>query len=220
MRYRYYFLEALGITLFLFLIGFMIGFSIEQTRNNELNRYYDNTEDALGELQNQLDISNLGKYTCSELIERNFKIGDQIYTQALIFDKYEDSAIFTKTQLIIEHKKFDILRTLFWINSIKIKERCGKEAFDTLVYLYDYESDVVKDVAKQKVMAMITQKIKQTYPDKLILIPIAKNLNISELNLIIEDYESLNEAALIVVNEEELFLYNQTSQIRDYFNII
>jgi len=220
MRYRYYFLEALIFTIALFAIGFFMGFVIEQARNNELHSYYSNTENALNNLQEQLDISNLGKYTCSELIERNFDIGDQIYTQALIFDRYENSAIFTKNQLIDEHRKFDILRTLFWINSIKIKDRCGSEVFDTLVYLYDYQSEVIEDVAKQKVMARVTLEIKQDSKNSIILIPIAKNLNISELNSMIKDYDSINESTLLILNEQKAFLYNQTEQIRDYFNLI
>jgi len=220
MRYRYYFLEALILTLLLFVVGFLIGFSIEQERNRELLNYYSSTENSINELQNQLDISNLGKYPCPELINRNFDIADRIYTQALIFDRYENSAIFTKMQLISEHRKFDRIRTMFWINSMKIKERCGKEVFDTMVYLYDYQPEEVDDVAKQKVMARITQEVKQNSNEKIVLIPIAKNLNISELSSIINEYEGVNESALLIVNEDKVFLYNQTRQVREYFKLV
>jgi len=219
MRYRYYFLEAFALTILLFVGGFIIGLSIENSRNLELANYYISTEDEISGLADQLDISNLGKYACSELIERNFYIGDQIYSQASIFEEYENSAILTKSQLIREHRKFDVLRTLFWVNSINIKKRCGNDVFDTVVYLYDYQTDELEEVAKQKVMSRITSEIKESLQDKVILIPIAKNLNISSLNSLLQDYKNTNESALMIVNEDKEFLYNQSEDIRDYFEI-
>jgi hypothetical protein len=219
MRYRYYFLEALVLTILLFIGGFLIGLSIEKSRNLELANYYISTEDEISGLADQLDISNLGKYACSELIERNFYIGDRIYQQASIFEEYENSAILTKYQLIREHRKFDVLRTLFWINSINIKKRCGNDIFYTVVYLYDYQAEEVENVAKQKVMARIASEIKENSQNKVILIPIAKNLNISSLNALLQDYKNTNESALMIVNEDKEFLYNQTEEIRDYFEI-
>jgi hypothetical protein len=219
MRYRYYFIEALVLTLFLFLIGFLIGMGIEQNRNEKLANSYLNTESEILDLGAQLDITNLGRFTCSELIKRNFYIGNQIYEQALIFEEYENSAILTKSQLVKEHKKFDALRTLFWINSIKIKDRCGNNVFDTVVYLYNYPTEEIDELAKQRVMARITQEIKSKYEKEVILIPIAKNLNITSLNTLIEYYDYINESTLLIVNEKETFLSNQTEQIRSYFKI-
>ncbi len=219
MRYRYYFLEALVLTILLFIGGFFIGLSIEKSRNSELANYYLTTEDEISSLADQLDISNLGKYTCSELIERNFYIADSIYRQALVFEEYENSAILTKSQLTREHRKFDVLRTLFWINSIDIKKRCGDNVFNTVVYLYDYQVEKTEEVAKQKVMARISGEINDNSENEAILIPIAKNLNISSLNTLLQNYTHINETTLIIINEKNEFLYNQAEEIRDYFKI-
>jgi hypothetical protein len=219
MRYRYYFIEALALTLFLFIIGFLIGLNIEHNRNVEITEYYMNTEESLGILTDKLALSNLGKYTCSELITQNFEIGNQIYEQALIFERYENSATFTKSQLIGEHRKFDVLRTMFWTNSIKIKERCGEDSFNTIVYLYNYQSEEIEEIAKQKIMSSITQEIKEKAKEKIILIPIAKNLNISSLNVMMSEYDNLNESTLLIVNEDLTFLANQTEDLRKYFKI-
>lgn len=219
MRYRYYFMEAFFLTILLFIGGFFIGMNIEQNRNANLAVSYFNTESEILDLGAQLDISNLGKFTCSELIERNFQIGNQIYEQALIFQNYEEAAIFTKAQIVKEHKKFDTLRTLFWINSVKIKSRCGSEVFNTVIYLYDYPATNIEEVAKQRVMAKITQEIKDNSMEKVVLIPIAKNLNVSSLNALTEDYAGLNESVILIVNEQRIFRYNETEKIRAYFGI-
>jgi len=220
MRYRHYFLEALILTMILFAFGFMIGLSIENHRNSELIKYYTATEKEITTITDQLDISNLGKYTCHELISRNSETGDEIYTQALIFEEYENSAILTKSYLEKEHRKFDVLRTLFWINNIKIKERCGKNVINTLVYLYDYNPENDEDLAKQRVVSQITTEIKGALQDRVVLIPIAKNLNISSLDNILEKYNYDNESILLIVNEEKLFLFNELDDGRKYFNDI
>ena len=219
MRYRYYFIEAFILTVLLFVGGFFIGMGIEKTRNDYLAQSYYSTESEILDLGAQLDISNLGRYTCSELIARNFDIGNQIYEQALIFQDYENAAILTKTQLVKEHKKFDALRTLFWVNSIKIKERCGEGVFNTVVYLYDYPATETESMAKQKIMARITQEIKDLAQNEVVLIPIAKNLNISSLNDLISQYDLENESAVLLINEKDVFFTNETDKIRNYFDM-
>lgn len=219
MRYRYYFIEAFILTCAIFAVGFFIGWNIEQSRNNELTNLYYSTEDELLDLGTQMSMTNLGKFTCSELIERSFIIGDRIYEQALIFDDYESAAIFTKSQLIKEHRKFDTLRTLYWISNIKIKERCGENAFITLVYLYDYPTKNNEEVSKQRVMSKVGLEVKQSLDGKTILIPIAKNLNISSLDDILSKYNLFNESAILIVNEERVFLANETDDIRSYLGI-
>lgn len=219
MRYGYYFIEALALTIMLFIGGFMLGLLMENNRNSELATSYLSVEVEILDLGAKLDISNLGKYTCSELILRNSEIGDEIYSQALIFQRYEDAAIFTKDKLVEEHRKFDILRTMFWINSVKIKDRCGSRVFDTVVYLYDYPVEDMSSVAKQRVMESITAEIKGKIDGNIVLIPIAKDLNISTLDSMIEKYSNINESAVLVVNEDAVFLSNQTMEIRSYFNI-
>lgn len=219
MRYRYYFLEALALTIILFIVGFLIGLNIEYNRNLELIKYYNDAENHITTITDRLDISNLGKYTCPELIQRNFEIGNEIYSQALIFEEYEESAILTKSYLNQEHRKFDILRTLFWINSVKIKERCGNNIYDTIVYLYDYNPETTEDLAKQRVMSAISSEIKSSLNDRVVLIPIAKNLNISTLDNILDDYNYGNESALLIVNEKRLFFFNQTEDVRQYLNL-
>ena len=103
-------------------MGFLLGLSLEMTRNAQLNEYYNSTQSELSVLELQLRIPDLENINCSKLIAQNFELGDKIYQQALIFQDYETAAIFTKSELVEEHRKFDILRTMYWINSINIKK--------------------------------------------------------------------------------------------------
>jgi hypothetical protein len=212
IRYRYYFLEALAITIILFIVGFLLGLSLEMTRNAQLNEYYNSTQSELSVLELQLRTPGLEDINCSKLIAQNFELGDKIYQQALIFQDYETAAIFTKSELIEEHRKFDILRTMYWINSINIKKICGNDSFKTIVYLYDYPATKIEDISKQRVMEKISQEIRDSTQDS-ILIPIAKNLNITELNELIKQYPKRNESVLLIINEKDEFGYDEAKEL-------
>lgn len=212
IRYRYYFLEALAVTLTLFIVGFLLGLSLEMTRSAELNEYYKNTQSELSTLELQLRIPDLENIECPKLIAKNFELGDKIYQQALIFQNYETAAIFTKSELISEHRKFDILRTMYWINSINIKQICGNDSFKTIVYLYDYPATRREDISKQRVMEKISQEVRGG-DENSILIPIAKNLNITELNELIKQYSKINESVLLIINEKDEFGYEEAKEL-------
>ncbi len=219
MRYRYYFLEALFITLLIFFIGFIIGYTLENNRNLILKEYYSETEDSINSLFEEIDKFNLNSSECETLIEKGLELGDRIYRQALIFEKYETSAILTTNHLIEEHKKFDLLRTLYWANLIDLKKYCNGGS-NTLVYLYDYRPKKIKDIAKQKTSSTIASEIKVIFEDDLILIPIAKNLNISYLDKLIEMYEIPQDTVFFIANEEKIFKYGEMEEIKDYFSRI
>ncbi|VVB79608.1 Uncharacterised protein [uncultured archaeon] len=213
MRYRYYFIEALVMTMLLFSVGFMFGLGVEKARNNYLTASYLSVEKEIADLGSELDVSNLGKYNCSQLVSRNFELGNEIYNQAKIFQEYEDAAIFTKDQLSIEHRKFDKLRTSFWVNSIRIKSMCGSDVFNTVIYLYNYPATTTEEIAKQRVMERITSDLKDLPGKGTILIPIAKNLGIKELDEQTSKYPGSNESVLLVVNEKIVFSYDDADKV-------
>jgi len=212
IRYRHYFIEALVITLILFIMGFLLGFSLESARNAELTEYYNSTKSDLGLLESQLKSLDVDDEECSKLITQNFELGNRIYEQALIFQDYETAAIFTKSELVEEHRKFDILKTIYWINSIGIKKTCGDDSFETIVYLYEYPATQIEEISKQRVMEKISQEVRSNTKES-ILIPIAKNLEISELTELIKQYDKVNESVLLIINEREVYGYEESKSL-------
>ena len=76
--------------------------------------------------------------SCEDLKNASINFADKIYEEAKELERFESSNKLTDSLKII-HGKYDLLRTLLWMNVIDIKENCGE--IDTVVYLYEYNSD-------------------------------------------------------------------------------
>ena len=183
------FLEALIITLFIFGVGILLGVFIESGRESQISELFLASDINLLDVKIQTEILNLKDINCGEAIKKNIEFGDKIYNDAKILERYEGASRIKNT-LVQYHKKYDLLRTLLWLNSIKIKEKCGN-GFHTLVYLYDYSPDELELKGKQAVFSNFLTDLKEEFGGSIILIPIAKNLDISSLDLLIKKYNQL-----------------------------
>jgi hypothetical protein len=189
------FWEALVIAIFLFGIGIVVGFLIEDGRTNQINNMYQDSELNLIEITLQSDIISTSSSDCDSLVKNNINFGDRIYEYAKLLEKYQSSAKLTDT-LLKEHKKYDLLRIRFWLNSIKIKEKCGN-SFHTVVYFYDYNIEDITITAKQGVFSEYLKELKDREGNKIMLIPIAKNMDIDSLNLLIDKYNISDTFVLV-----------------------
>ena len=174
------FWEAAVITLFIFGLGILLGIFIENSRGDKISDLYLISEVNLLDVQIQTEILNLDYADCQEIVEKNIEFADKVYNDAKVLERYEGASRF-KDLLVQQHKRYDLLRTLLWINSIKIKEKCGN-SLHTLVYLYDYQIDDLQEKSKQEVFSRFLEELKRDSGDTIILIPIAKNLNITKKN--------------------------------------
>ncbi len=192
------FWEALIITVFIFGVGILLGIFIENGRAGNISEMYLKSEINLLDIKVQTEILDMEDLNCEQAIQENLNFGDKIYQDAKTLDKYEAASRITDS-LIEQHKRYDLLRTLFWINSIKIKEKCG-EQFHTVVYLYDYEPEDIELKSQQIVFSRFLSELKNEQGSDIVLIPIAKNLNLSSLNLLIAKYQL--GPATVILNEE------------------
>lgn len=198
---KHVFWEALVVAVFIFGIGIMLGFFLEGSRVDLVSEMYVNSEIHLLDIQaltNSLDIDDLN---CEAAINENINFGNRIYEDAMILDRYESAATLTKT-LEDHHKRYDLLRTLFWINSIKIKEKCN-ESFHTVVYLYEYGSEEIEEKTKQNVFSRFLGELKEKKGDRIVLIPIAMNMNFSSLDVLIDKHQL--DGAAIILDEDQVF---------------
>jgi hypothetical protein len=204
------FWEAFIMALFVFGTGILLGIFIENSREDKLAKLYANSEIDLLDVQIQSEILNLNVLNCDEAIIKNIEFGDRVYNDAKLLDQYEEASNL-KSSLIQQHKKYDLLRTLLWLNSIKIKEKCGNESFHTVVYLYDYQPLALEEKSKQKVFSRFLEDLKSKEGNKILLIPIARNLEISSLDLFINSYD-INQTSIIV--DERLVITNPAEFIK------
>lgn len=198
---KHAFWEAFVIAVFIFGLGVLIGVFIENSRAGEITGLYLQSEINLLDIQIQTQTLELENLNCEQAIHNNIKFGDKIYNEAKLLTRYEDASRITE-ELKQQHRRYDLLRNLFWINSIKIKQKCGPE-FSTVVYLYEYEPDLVTERNKQVVFSRYLGEIKQKFEDKIVLIPIAINMNLDSVEIMISKY-GINQTSIIV--DEKLII--------------
>lgn len=207
------FLEALILAIFIFLIGILLGFLIESSRVEKISDLYLKSETNLLDIQVQTKLLDSKDIDCEFSIEKNIEFGNKIYNEAKLLSKYEAVSKLTNS-LKEQHRRYDMLRVLFWINSIKLKETC-KEAPSTVVYLYNFEPTSLNEKSQQKVISNYLMNVKEKYGNDFMLIPIARDLDLVSLEILTREIKQ--EGPVIIINEEFLIdnIHN-LNKITDY----
>jgi hypothetical protein len=145
---KWNFLYALIITLIVFNFGIFMGYMLESSRINKINVMYLESELELLDQRIQKDASDIVDLDCESMVKENINFADKIFEEAQIIHKYEE-ANRINDDIIFQHKRFDLLRTLFWINSMRIKEKCNSD-YHNIVYFYKYDNPSIDQKSKQK----------------------------------------------------------------------
>jgi len=203
------FWEALLLTLIIFILGMLIGAGFERGKLDEIEQYYTKSEILFMDmfaLNERIDSDD----TCEILIDSNIQLADNIYAEAFVLEKYEDAGKITEG-LKLAHRKYDMLRTYLWMNTIDISEKCKGE-FDSVVYLYEYDTDDLAAKATQNVWAKVLFDLKQEKGDEIVLIPIAVNSNLVSLDSLLKDFE-ISKYPVVIINEEHVI--EEISSVED-----
>ena len=198
---KHVFWQAFFVTLLFFLIGLILGVYLEQIRTDNVNIALYNSEAslydslALGMLVKDLSLS------CEDFKEASVDFADEIYWEARALEKFDDSSELTNSLKII-HRKYDLLRTLLWINIISAKEKC-ELPMNTIVYLYIYDTEDLQIKSKQIVWSRILGDLKSEKGNEIILIPIAVDQGVTSLEYLIKSYD-IDEFPVVIVNEKKV----------------
>lgn len=211
---KHAFWQALVSAILIFGIGLLIGAFIEDSRSRDIEQTLINSE--INSLDQQLiqQINNNFDIDC-RIAEKNLvEFADNIYNEARLLEKYDSSSELTNTLKIL-HRKYDLLRTMLWIQSINLKKACNSE-FHTLVYIYQYNNPAINTASTQTAFSRLLTDIKEKYGNEVILIPIAGDLNLTSLDLIKESY-SISSYPVIILDERELINdIEELSKIESY----
>jgi hypothetical protein len=209
------FWEALFLTVVVFLFGVLIGISFESNKVEQIRQYYSFSEASIMDVFAVNNLVDTESANCSILESANFEFADGIYEEAIILEKYEDSGKITEG-MVLEHKKYDLLRTLLWINDIKTEKKCGKN-YHTVVYLYEYQPDDLAQRATQNVWSKILTDLKTEYGNEVLLIPIAVDSDLVSLNSLTDKY-SIQEYPVLIVDDE--IIVDELSSVEDIGGLI
>ena len=208
------FIESLIVTILILLIGFFIGFFIESSRTNRIEEAYKNFEIS------SLDISLqnyyyqiMDKSSCEKAIEQNFIFADKIYNQGLLIEKYEEVSDLSQNMLL-EKKKYVLLKTQLWLNSILLKEKCDNP-FYTVVYVYSQEEGGIKET-EQKAISNILGLLKEEKKNEIILLPIAGDLGLDIVDMQLQTYGITYLPSLIIDEKYVLEGFHGLEELKFY----
>lgn len=210
------FWEALVLTVVVFLLGILIGVNFESGKVEQIKTYYSYSEISLMDVFASNNLMEFGEIDCSILSNANFEFANRIYDEAVLLEKYENAGKITES-MRAEHKKYDLLRTLLWINEMKTVEKCGRD-YHTIVYLYVYEEKDLAKKATENVWSNILYDLKQKYGKEILLVPIAVDSDLVSLNSIVEGYNISDYPVLIIDDEKILSDISSVEELSSYFN--
>ncbi|GBE20528.1 MAG TPA: hypothetical protein ENG87_00120 [Candidatus Pacearchaeota archaeon] len=195
---KHVFWEALIITICVFGIGILLGVWVENARTDKIAEMYVSSELEMLDVRLQTSILDMGDINCDNVVKENLEFADRIYFEAITLSKYENSNELTD-DIVLQHKKYDLLRTQLWLNSIKIKERCNPD-YVNIVYFYEYIDPSLDKKSRQGVFSKVLEDVKDVKNEEVILIPIAADLNIVSLELLKSRY-GIDELPTILIDE-------------------
>ena len=208
------FWEALLITAFVFVIGMMLGTSFEKSKLNEINNYYSESDAVLMDILALQKIVDSGNLNCSVVEKANIDFADRVYQEADLMSQYETSQKIN-SGMDVAHKKYDLLRTFLWMNSIKSQQTCQND-FSVVVYLYKYKTDDLAQKASQEVWSNVLADLKQEKGDSIILIPIAVDTNITSLGVLINKFDIKKYPAVIIDDKNVIYDLKTKSDLDSY----
>lgn len=203
------FLYALILTIIVFNTGLFFGYALESSRINKIHDWSVQAEMNLLDQKLQSQAMDLLNLDCNLLIENNVAFADRIYEQGLIIEKYEQSSRIDD-DIKKEHRRLDLLRSLLWMNSIEIKEKCNSD-YHNLVYFYNYNDPTLDEKAQQRFYSNLLSEIKNNYGGDVLLIPIAVDNDLPSVNLLVNKF-NVTELPAILVDEAYLLTGVQSEE--------
>lgn len=212
------FWQALVITIFIFGIGIFVGILLENLRIGEINDLFYVSEIDLLDIRVQNEIYSKGYFNCELAIEENIRFADKIYEEGKILDNYEKASRLKPEKLMIQHKKYDILRVMLLLNSLEIKENCNN-SYSNVVYFYQYNNPRLDLKSKQNVFSRLLEELKNEYGNEILLIPMAADNDISSINILLDKYDiEFKDLPVILINETiKITEIQDIEELRQYF---
>lgn len=198
------FWEALLLTGVVFIFGLLLGVAFESSRLDTINEFYAQSEISLMDVLALNDFIDLSDSSCQELIQADIDFANRIYEEARLLERYTSSERLNDN-IQLTHRRYDVLRTFLWINTMKTREKCGDNFF-TIVYLYEPDPEDLAKKATQNVWSRILFDLKQKKGDEIILIPIAVNDGVESTNSLANSFNisEVSELPAVIINDEKI----------------
>ena len=217
VKYSYdSFWKAFFFSTIIFLIGLNLGVFIENSSLDEIERAVIASEVELYDSNIRSSIIQNYNQSCDKSIKNTFLIADKIYEEVRALESLDKSSSIV-AGFNEMHKRYDLLRTQLWLDASRLKDNCDND-FNLIIYLYEYDSNDPEIVSLQMLYASITQEIKNNYREDILLIPIAHNMDLNSLNMLVDSYGTELKTSIIVNNRFIISGETNYDEISQYLN--
>ena len=185
------------LTVAVFLLGLLFGIWVDNYRLGSVREVIPqidiNWNDA--RLLN-LYFGKLGKDYCDLALEENLIYNEKIYKEGLEIERAEESNRFAPT-LEQEKRRYVLLQTQFWFNSQELKEKCNF-TYKNVIHLYKQKDLTREMIIENKVQSSVLLDLKEKCGNKIMLIPLAADLDLTVINAIIKQFNITTYPAIII----------------------
>ena len=206
------FWEALLVTAVIFFFGILLGIAFENNRLDKIDDYYTASEISMMDILALNDIMQMENISCDNLIHANIDFADRIYEEARLLERYEGAGKISD-DFKLAHKKYDLMRTFLWANTITSDKCIG---FNSVVYLYEYETEDLGQKAVQNVWSKILTDLKEEVGGQILLIPIAVDSNLASLNALTRDFNLSGYPVVIINNKQVITELSKVDDLKKY----
>ncbi len=196
---KHVFWQAFVAAVIVFVFGIWMGFLLENYRTSQAGIAYSRSEVDLTDVRLQSEIYRHQEIDCSTSVRENVLFADRIYEEAKTLDQQKQANQLTD-DIVYQHKKYDLLRTIFWLNSISIRNACNS-SYHTIVYFYQYQNPDLDKKAEQGVVSNVLKDLKEKYGNQVLLIPLAADNNLTSITLL-RSYYHINTLPTVLIDEK------------------
>ena len=197
------YIQAGILSLLVFFIGIMLGIWIDNYRlgsiRSALSEADINSYDA--RLLNSY-LQNFGEEYCNVALEQNLAYNDKIYEEGRKIEDKINANIFTP-EVEQEWRRYTLLQTQFWLNSVELKEKCGFD-YHTVVHLFRQKNITRTEEINNKVQASVLLDLKDQCGNNIMLIPSTVDTNLIVVNAITKQFD-VSEYPAVIIDESFVF---------------
>ncbi|MCS7093685.1 MAG: hypothetical protein RMJ18_00655 [Candidatus Aenigmarchaeota archaeon] len=191
------YVKSLVISIFIFLSGMMFGILIDNYRISHIRKslmsdiiFWDDSIflTRLKELY--------GEGFCSEALELNLLYNQKIYERGKEIEEMIKLNRFAP-EMREELRKYTLMQVKFWLDSRDLKEKCNF-TYKNVLYLQDFFAKEQEVRLRNKVQSKIMLDVKERCGNKILLIPINMDLNLTTVDVIKLRYNVTRSPTIII----------------------
>jgi hypothetical protein len=187
---------AFVFTIIIFSLGLIFGYFIEHNRSDSVEFSLMRSEITLTDEQIRNDQIFNSEVSC-EIAEKNtFEFADRIYNEAVKLEEYDSRSTFGRVLKTV-HKRYDLMRVMLYNEGKYLREECNS-SIHVVVYFFSYDEQDVDVRAQQTAYARVLTDLKEEFHSEILLVPIAGNLELSSVDLIMDEYNITKMPSILI----------------------